>query len=122
MLSRLIHTASVLVLATSVMCVAPARALVDCTGTVTNLSVQLDTQGVVTLALSGGPNYTYICAINSEQNGVAPVVCRTMYATLMAAKLAGKRVLIRFHDHSACASVPSWAWAGQLSWTQVLLD
>jgi hypothetical protein len=101
--------------------IAPARA-VDCTGTITKLGLQLDGNGIVTLGLSSGPGASYICAINYDLNGVAPVVCRTLYATLMAAKLAGKSVLIRFHDYSSCASIPNWTEAGQLSWTQQLLD
>ena len=112
-------------LAVAVCCfawVAPARAYVDCTGTITNLSIQLDGYGTVTVGLSSGPNFSYVCAVNYALNGVDPVVCRTLYASLMAAKLAGKRVLIRFHDHESCTSIPNWTNAGQLSWTQMLLD
>lgn len=35
-----------------------ALAYVDCEGTVNTLSMQMDTQGMVTLSLSGGPAYT----------------------------------------------------------------
>jgi hypothetical protein len=94
---------------------------VDCTGTVQTLSLQLDTQGIVTLSLSGGPTYTYLCAVDNTFNGVSPTVCRTMYATLMTAKTTGEAVLIRFHDYSSCTAVPAWAAAGQLSWTMLLL-
>jgi hypothetical protein len=100
----------------------PSFAWVDCTGTVTNLSLHFDMQGTVILGLSGGPSATYVCAVDNVMNDVSPTVCRTMYASLMAAKLANKRVLIRFDDHSTCTSVPNWAPAGQLSWTQLLLD
>jgi hypothetical protein len=101
---------------------APVLGSVDCTGTITSLSVYLDANGIVILSLSGGPNYTYLCATNADYNNVAAQVCRTMYATLVAAKLAGKRVLIRFDDYSACTSVPSLAAAGQLGWNELLLD
>jgi hypothetical protein len=104
--------------------VVPASASVDCTGTVTNLSLQLDTSGTVTLSLAGGPTYTYLCnvAAGSMRNGVAPDVCKTMYGTLMAAKLAGKRVLIRFDSYNSCTAVPAWDNAGALSWDQLLID
>lgn len=100
----------------------PGHAVVDCTGTITNLSVHLDGTGTVTLGLSSGPSYTYLCAINDYLNNVQAVVCRTMYASLAAAKLAGKRVMIRFNDYSTCASVPNWDWAGSVGWNQLFLD
>jgi hypothetical protein len=111
------------VVAVQALGVAPAAdAVVDCTGTITNLSVMLNGEGVVTLGLSSGPSYTYLCAVNNDTNGVAAQVCRTMYATLVAAKLAGKPVLIRFYDYSTCSAVPNWAPAGTLGWNQLLLD
>jgi len=104
--------------------VAPHRALafVDCEGTVNTLSMQMDTLGLVTLSLSGGPTYTYLCAVDGTVNGVSPTVCRTMYATLVTAKTTGKRVLIRFNDHASCSAIASWTLAGALGWTIVLTD
>jgi hypothetical protein len=95
---------------------------VDCTGSVSTLSLQLDTLGTVTVSLSNGPSFTYLCAVDGVRNAVSPTVCRTMYATLVAAKTTGKSVLIRFHDHGTCTAVPAWADAGALGWTMVLLD
>jgi hypothetical protein len=111
-----------LLVAVLLLAAMPAHAAIDCTGTVTNLSVQLNAEGMLTLGLSSSPSATYLCAINAEVNGVAPVVCRTMYGTLMAAKLAGKRVTIRFYDHNSCASVPNWDLPGALGWNLLLLD
>jgi len=99
-----------------------ASAVVDCTGTVTNLSLQLDAGATLTLALSGGPSFTYLCDFNGSRNGVPAVVCRTIYATLIAAKLTGKKVLMRFYDYATCDAVPAWANAGTVGWTQLLLD
>jgi hypothetical protein len=95
---------------------------VDCTGTITNLSLQMDGGGIVTLGLSSGPSYSYICSTVADYNGVPAGLCRTMYATLVAAKLAGKRVMFRFYSHATCAAVPNWAAPGQLGWNQLLLD
>jgi hypothetical protein len=101
-------------------------ATIDCTGTVENLSLQLNTVGVVTLSLSGGPTYTYLCQIDGVSgaglNGVSPAVCKTMYSTLALAKATGKKVLIRFYNYDTCAAVPSWGNAGPVGWTQLLLD
>jgi hypothetical protein len=104
--------------------VAPHRALafVDCEGTVDTLSIQLNTTGMVTVSLSGGPAYTYLCAVDGTLNGVSATVCRTMYATLVTAKTTGKRVLIRFNDYSSCSAVPAWNFSGTLGWTMVLTD
>ena len=97
-----------------------AHAVVDCTGTVTNLSLQLNTAGTVTLSLSGGPSMVYLCDVDGAgRNGVSPTVCRSMYASLMAAYQTGKPVLIRFYDHAACDAIPGWADAGALGWTRV---
>ena len=95
---------------------------IDCAGTVTSLSLQLDTGGVVTLSLSGGPAYTYLCSIESVINNVPPNVCKTFFGVLTVAKLTGKKVLIRFHDYDSCVAVPEWGNAGTLSWTMLLLD
>lgn len=101
----------------------PAQAVVDCTGTVDNLSLHLDNSGTVTVSLSGGPSFVYLCTIDGAgTNGVSPAVCRSMYSTLALAKSMGKKVLIRFYNHSACTAIPAWAQAGQLGWTQLLLD
>ena len=101
----------------------PANAVVDCTGTVDNLSLHLDNSGTVTVSLSGGPSYVYLCTIDGvTTNGVSPTVCRSMYSTLALAKSLGKKVLIRFYNHTSCAAIPAWAQVGQLGWTQLLLD
>jgi hypothetical protein len=99
------------------------HAAIDCVGLITNLSLQMGAEGTLTLSLQDGPSYTYLCDIaSSGRNGVSPTVCRAMYATLLASKLSGKRILIRFNDYSSCGSVPSWGNAGSLGWTQVVVD
>lgn len=104
-----------------------ASAVVDCTGTVDNLSLHLNTTGTVTLSLSGGPNFTYLCDVEGAAgvaglNGVSGPICKTMYSTLALAKATGKRVTIRFYNYATCTAVPSWGNAGPLGWTQLLLD
>ena len=86
----------------------PANAAVDCTGTVDNLSMHLDSTGTVTVSLSGGPSFVYLCTIDGPAtNGVSPSVCRSMYSTLVLAKAMGKKVLIRFYNHTSCAAIPA---------------
>jgi len=101
-----------------------AYSQVDCTGTVDNLSLQLNSVGTVTISLSGGPTATYLCDVDgtSARNGVSPTVCRTMFSTLLTAKTTGKKVLIRFQDYTSCSAVPAWANAGTVGWTQLLLN
>jgi len=95
---------------------------VDCTGKVTSLTVQLDTVGVVTLALEGGPNMVNICGVASLYNNVSPEACKAMYATLMAAKLSNKKILMRFYgNYTSCAAIPAWI-ATPVGWNQVLID
>jgi len=95
---------------------------IDCTGKVTSLTVQLDSVGGVTLALEGGPSMVNICGVASTYNNVAPDACKTMYATLMAAKLSNKKVLMRFYgNYTSCATIPAWT-APPVGWNQVLID
>jgi len=109
------------ILATFLAGAQVAHAAVDCTGTVTSLSVQLGGEGTVTLSLSGGPTYTYLCDIAGiERNGVDRTVCKVMYASLLAAKATNKQVLIRFNNYNLCTDVPPWADAGSLGWTRIL--
>ena len=99
-----------------------AFAAVDCAGDVTNLSLQLNSLGTVTLSLSGGPAFVYLCDVDATRNGVSPMVCRTMYATLMAAKTSAKKVSIRFYNYDTCAAIPPYTDAGTLGWTVLLTD
>lgn len=100
----------------------PALAVVDCQGYVSGLSLQLNSEGTVTLSLSNGPSQTYLCNVDGVRNGVSSTVCRTMYATLVTAKTTGKQVSIRFYDYNACNQVPAWASSGALGWTVLLMD
>jgi hypothetical protein len=111
-----------IVLALLISMYGNAYSQIDCAGTVDNLSLQLDTSGTVTLSLSGGPAFTYLCNLDGIRNGVSPVVCRAMYASLMAAKTTGKRVSIRFYDYATCSAIPAWANSGALGWTVLLFD
>lgn len=103
-----------------------ALALIDCAGEVSSLSLQLNTSGTVTLSLTGGPTSIYLCDVDGDtpnpRNSVSPTVCRTMYATLVAARTTGKKVSIRFYDYNSCAAIPSWTNAGGLGWTVLLTD
>lgn len=110
-----------LMLVLSIAAYSNAFAQVDCTGTVDELSLQLIDDSVV-FSLSGGPSFTVLCSISEARNGVSAMGCRTMYSTLMAAKMTKKKVLIRFNDAASCAAVPSWSNAGSVGWTRLLLD
>ena len=110
-------------LASIVLSVNVSQAAVDCSGEITSLSLQLNTEGTVTMSLAGGPSYTYLCDLDGAgRNGVSAVVCRSFYATLLAAKASGKKVTIRFYNYNSCAAIPAWTNAGALGWTVVMTD
>lgn len=113
---------STIVLALLISMHSNAYSQVDCAGTVDNLSLQMDTSGTVTLSLSGGPAYTYLCNVDGVRNNVSPTVCRAMYATLATAKATGKKVSIRFYDYASCSAIPAWTNSGTLGWTVLLFD
>lgn len=95
---------------------------IDCAGTVSGLSLTLDNVGTVILSIGGGPANVYLCAVDGVRNGVSPTVCRSMYSTLLATKMADKKISIRFYGYSSCTAVPPWADPGPLGWNQLLLD
>ena len=114
---------SIVSVALSLLFSGSSFAAIDCMGEVTNVSLQRPAQGTVTLSLSGGPSFTYLCDVDGVgRNGVSATVCRTMYATLMAAKASGKKISIRFYDYSTCSAIPAWTDSGALGWTILLID
>lgn len=77
--------------------------------------------GVITLGLSGGPLATNVCSVKTgnELNGIDAEVCKVLYSSLLSAKAAGKKVMIRFYDHEQCDSSDMyWKSAGKLGWTK----
>ena len=79
-----------------------------CTGQVSYLG--LEGGGNVVVALTNGPTIHSMCNIvNQGEYTVAPAVCKTMYATLLAAKLTERQVTIYYADNGyTCNTFPNW--------------
>jgi hypothetical protein len=79
-----------------------------CSGNVTFIG--LAANGDVAVAGPGGlPVAVLICNMNTTtSNGFTPDSCKTAYATLLAARLAGQPASIYFQDSLTCATQPMW--------------
>lgn len=69
-----------------------------------------------------GSTYVYLCSMASTANGVTAEECKRVYATLLAAQLAGKRVRMWFDDALTCSTQPYWAFATGWYWGPEVLD
>jgi hypothetical protein len=106
------------------VCSFHAAALVDCTGKITMLGLHLD-NGILIVGFENGPSAAQLCSIQAgvSYNNVATEVCTALYSSLLAAKAAGKKVTIRYMDHTSCTSPDlNWKAAGKLSWSSQMQD
>ena len=85
----------------------PAAAAVSCQGTITGKSVIYD--GSVLIRGSWRGDYTQICNIKAEWNGVTPDVCATWVAMADAALSMGKSLYLWYPDNDACGTLPVWS-------------
>jgi hypothetical protein len=88
---------------------AVAEATYTCTGTVTDLALNLN--GLVTVTVGPLTN-VYLCEIGSAYNGVSSDVCKAIYAHLLTAKVNGLQESFSFSDDGTggtCAGHTSWA-------------
>jgi len=87
----------------------PAQAVnYFCTGNLNWVSMGAD--GTVWVAGPGGvPNAVNLCNVNvTNSNNVLPQTCKSWYALLVAADLAGQQVSIDFSDNLMCSTQPTW--------------
>ncbi len=91
----------------SVALTGNAYANYSCGGKVTYLGV--DMGGSLTVAVSSTPIHK-ICNLNDATGWTPSVaVCKSIYAQILSAKLAGKNIVIYYSDNIySCSSLPSW--------------
>lgn len=81
----------------------------DCQGTIQEIALNPD--GVLTVwSPGGGLSWSYVCNVNGVSNNVAPDTCRSIYALLLSAQMAGKQVRWSYNDSLSCSTRASWAW------------
>lgn len=79
-----------------------------CTGTVDAVGVNPD--GTVYLSSSGaGFSYVSLCMIGTTYNGVSSDTCKSILATLLAAKASGLQTQWAFNDSLSCTTHTAWA-------------
>jgi hypothetical protein len=83
---------------TAVLTTTPdASANYLCTGQVNYLGI--DSGGDVVVSLASGPYHKMCSIVNQGEYGIVPTVCKTIYATLLAAKPSGRQVSIYYTDN-----------------------
>lgn len=86
----------------------------DCLGKVNTLVI--GPNGTVNATL-GNISWVSLCNVSTTYNGVAPDSCKSIYSTLLAAKLADKNVRMWFGDTSNnCTNTAHPAWADLKDW------
>jgi hypothetical protein len=78
--------------------------------------------GDVLINQFAGSGWLTLCSMASAQNGVPPDQCKSVYSTLLAAELAGKRVRLWFNDNLTCSTQPAWTYATGWYFGPMLLD
>jgi hypothetical protein len=60
-----------------------------------------------------GSSWIMLCSLTSTVNSVTPENCKAVFAQLLAAQLAGKKVRLWFNDNDGrtCSTQPSWTYA-----------
>ena len=81
----------------------------SCVSPVTNVSQARG--GTLLIQSFGGSNWIYLCSMSSTQNGVSADECKTVFAALLAAQLAGKQVRLWFNDGLSCSTQAAWTYA-----------
>lgn len=79
----------------------------SCTGTVTSVAVSWSYGGAVFVTGPGGLSSAGMCALNGSAGNFTADGCKAIYATLLAAKLAGQTVTIWFNDSLGCSTQSS---------------
>ena len=85
-----------------------ANANYMCVGTVTYLGIDLG--GDLTVGTSASPIHK-ICNFNGGAGRASGATCKSVYASLLSAKLTGKPVAIYYDDNGYnCGSLPAWSF------------
>lgn len=79
----------------------------SCGGAITYLAI--DSSGAVFVAAGGTPVHA-ICNIQTQGSYAMPTtVCKAAYASLVAARIAGKNMMLYYFDNGfSCTTLPSW--------------
>lgn len=93
-----------------------AHANYSCGGAVTYLGI--DMGGDVTVSVTGTPIHK-ICNFNGGSGRASAATCKSIYATLLAARTTGKTVAIYYDENGyTCSSLPAWSFVPSVYFVQ----
>jgi hypothetical protein len=83
-----------------------ANAAAWCVGTLSNLFV--DVQGNVTALPSWRSDYVRFCNLKVDFREVTPDICKSWYATMLAAQLSKRQTTSYYPKADSCTTVPTY--------------
>jgi hypothetical protein len=77
--------------------------------------VSMGNGGTLVVESLGGLNWTYLCGVETPQNGVSVAACKGLHASLLVAQSTGQPMTLWFTNAAAtCAGNTPWAFAAGL--------
>jgi hypothetical protein len=103
---RITRSARTVLLAGAAMGSLGAHAAYECNVKIGAVLVYAD--GSVNVRHSGRGEYTVVCNLNTERQGVSPLTCATWTAMLQHIKKNNGTANIYFNGEGACATLPTY--------------
>jgi hypothetical protein len=97
------------VLSTSLLVSQQAAAAYECYVKVVNVLVYAD--GSVNVLHTGRNDYTVVCNLNTDRQGVSPTTCAVWFALLESVKKRNGTANIYFNGNESCATLPTYGSA-----------
>ena len=111
---------SIAILSSAAMLLASPNSYADysCSGTVGYLGIGAN--GDVTVSLSNSTPVHLICSVGVQGGYVMSVPsCKFAYAAFLAARVAGKTMVVYYHDNGqTCGTLPSWGAVSSVYFVQ----
>jgi hypothetical protein len=77
-----------------------------CTGTIDRVLMTAD--GDVDIKATYRGDFTKICNRDNYWNDISPEVCADWYDTVVAARISGRTITIRYPDGTPCDTLPTY--------------
>lgn len=98
-----------ILLATCLFASQQAAAVYSCSVNVINVLVYAD--GSLNVLHSGRGDYTVVCNLNTERQGVSPTTCAVWFGLLEAIKKKNGLADIYFNGDGSCSTLPTYGSA-----------
>jgi hypothetical protein len=87
---------------------ASQQAAADYFCTVNVINVLVYSNGTLNILHSGRGDYTFVCNLNTERQGVSPTTCAVWFGLLEAIKKKNGLANIYFNGDGSCSTLPTY--------------